>query len=675
MAMACALAALHPVFLAAMAPRTLALQARAADAPAAWSFEFAPPRGHAPNGWWIDVAASPSGEASNVAVEAIIPPNEPREATLRWHGPRGQLTVSSVLIRTHVFKHEFRPEQALAAAMELPATAEPGSTVLVIPPRPWYLGWPLRLSLAAAIFFLVWVLLEAVFTVARRCEGRSSGIAAPDPGSAGRGPLTLRVVTVVVVIAGPAWAAWWSPMIAGGDSGDYASFAARFPRESLLQLYNGYRLPGYSLLIAPFMHGMQRFEVGVGLAQAAIGVFTSLLVWSFVARRARAPWPHVAAMLVAIDPISLCWQRILLTENLAMFFAVAIAWMLDRALATRSAPKAVLWAACTGLLGGCASWVRGNFQLTPIISAGGLMAAGFVGDRRLRGVVAAGLCLAAAGAILAPAIAQNKRKMDVPSFIVGTKCNRIVFAWLNECAEWNQTGAFTFEQFRAVRARVQSGLGEWGFCDLLETTSAMPTPYTYPWAQREHRAGIVAAESLRRRPGEFVSRAAESTLVQLGVPLRTRSYYLDSSEGLLAPMRGRLTPAMAASWRAWSTQRAAPIDRVLRESADRGEALRGSANARAYDVLYVVFQYGRPVLLLLLPLAGARMFARSDYAGVTIVAMIVGNALAVAVLSGGGEARYGMPLWPLMTACVFAGLFPRRGSQDEQVAVNRVDPL
>lgn len=666
------MAALHPIFLAAIAPRTLTVQARAVDACPAWSFEFAPPRGQAPNGWWIDAAASRSGEPSTIAVEVIVPPDEPREATLRWHGPRGTLTISSVSVRTRVFRHEFRPAQALAAAIELPASGEAGSSVLAIPPRPWYVGWPLRLSLGAAVLFFVWMALESVFTLARRCERAAARCAGHVDSPGIRGSRMLRLVTFAVLIAGPAWAAWWSPMIAGGDSGDYASFAARFPRESLLQLYNGYRLPGYSLLIAPFMHGMQRFEVGVGLAQGAVGVCTSLLVWSFVARRARAPWPHVAAILVAIDPVSLCWQRILLTENLAMFFAIAVAWTLDRALASRPASKAVLWGACTGLLGGCASWVRGNFQLAPIISAGGLMAAGIVNDRRLRGVVAAFLCLAAAGAVLAPAIAQNKRKMDIASFIVGTKCNRIVFAWLNGCAEWNQTGAFTFEQFRAVRSRVQSGLGEWGFCDMLETTSGMPTPYSYPWAKREHRAGIVAAESLRRRPGEFVLRAAESTLVQLGVPLRTRSYYLDSSEGLLAPMRGRLTPQMAASWREWSTQRPAPIDRVLRESADRGEALRGSVNARAYDLLYVVFQYGRPILFLLLPLTGARLLARRDYAGVTAVAMIVGNALAVAVLSGGGEARYGMPLWPLMTALVFAGLFPRRAGPAESRDVNRV---
>ena len=125
-------------------------------------------------------------------------------------------------------------------------------------------------------------------------------------------------------------------------------------------------LPGYPAFLSLFIDGVpdQALIRRVTLAQAALGVASTLLSFLIALRLVSLGWAFAAGMLVAIQPHLAIASTYLLTEPLFTFLTLAA--VLGALAAIRSRMR-LPWCAFAGLLLGLACMVRPQLQLVPVL--------------------------------------------------------------------------------------------------------------------------------------------------------------------------------------------------------------------------------------------------------------------------------------------------------------------
>lgn len=124
-------------------------------------------------------------------------------------------------------------------------------------------------------------------------------------------------------------------------------------------------LPGYPAFLSLFMDASpdEAFVRRVALAQAVLGVVSTLLAYLIALRLLPLPWAFATGVLVATSPHMATISTYLLTE--ALFTALLLATMLAMLVALRPGSRYRYWAVA-GLLLGATCLVRPQLQLLPL---------------------------------------------------------------------------------------------------------------------------------------------------------------------------------------------------------------------------------------------------------------------------------------------------------------------
>lgn len=126
-------------------------------------------------------------------------------------------------------------------------------------------------------------------------------------------------------------------------------------------------LPGYPAFLALFMgaHPDDAFIRRVTLAQAMLGVTSTLLAYLIALRVLPLPWAFAAGVLVATSPHMATISTYLITE--ALFTALLLAAVFAIVIAVRPHSHRWQWA-MAGVLVGAACLVRPQLQLLPLLA-------------------------------------------------------------------------------------------------------------------------------------------------------------------------------------------------------------------------------------------------------------------------------------------------------------------
>ena len=126
-------------------------------------------------------------------------------------------------------------------------------------------------------------------------------------------------------------------------------------------------LPGYPAFLTLFLDGYpdDAFVRRVVLAQAALGVVSTLLAYLIALRLLPLPWAFATGVLVATSPHMATISTYLITE--ALFTALLLAATLSAVVAIESPGRRWHWMAA-GVLFGVACLVRPQLQLLPLLA-------------------------------------------------------------------------------------------------------------------------------------------------------------------------------------------------------------------------------------------------------------------------------------------------------------------
>ncbi|HSS21887.1 MAG TPA: glycosyltransferase family 39 protein [Pyrinomonadaceae bacterium] len=123
------------------------------------------------------------------------------------------------------------------------------------------------------------------------------------------------------------------------------------------------RMPGYSLFLAGVYKVFGHDKTAVRIIQALMDTATcgmiGLLAWFWDPDKARKRASSIAAIvLAAVCPFTVIYTATILSENAAMFFAIAMCLTATLALRASSQKKTLLWLLVSGLIAGLAVFFR-----------------------------------------------------------------------------------------------------------------------------------------------------------------------------------------------------------------------------------------------------------------------------------------------------------------------------
>lgn len=650
----------------------------------AWELEWVPEDdGRARNGFWIDLKAYGVPEAAGrystaqpLLVRRELPSYAIRELGLKWHESEGgSYAVERLSVVTKVLGRAVRSE-TLASGGVLTPTQPPSARAGFEAVGVARVMWLCALGIAWA----AWVGVYLCAWGALKLPGLWDRLLAALPAPRGLGPRGLRVLKVAAwgaAIGAPVWLASWAPMILLSDSTAYIWLGKLLWENRDINHLDGWRLPGYALFIAPWIVHTQHYTLWIGATQALLGVGSAVLAFDMLRRRLAGAWPYVGMMLVALDPMLLVWQRMVLSEYPSGFLILLAAWAFvvieprlgngrassppPRGLGASSFGGGVVAVACFAALGvlcGVAAVVRGNLQVLPLVIATGAAASGVINGRAWRGVLAGAALLALCVLTMSPILGHNARVFGRASLVVGTNTGRTIFAWLNTDVDFNQTRLFTFEEFRDLSGRVDRGeINEWQFAAEMQGNTRIAAPTgTHPWVLRDIRCTELLRECMSRMPARYAKRLIKAGASQLGFWVDYPSYFKRVAAGQVSVLRGS---PVAEPTNFYDDLNRFPesirptLARVVHDASD----VHKSPNARALGAWWSVWREARPVLMLLLGLGALRALLRRDVATVVMALFVFGNAAAVVVMQFSGEDRYGMPFFGVAHVAMLLGLF------------------
>ncbi|HYE63613.1 MAG TPA: hypothetical protein VD997_16600 [Phycisphaerales bacterium] len=574
--------------------------------------------------------------------------------------------------RVEVVKATVRPRVLGVRLPSRDVTSESKDRLLPLPPLWRETLWPgavLTGAGAAALTLLAWLITVELLRLEawRACREANQ----PDPHAHPRAR-GWTIATIAVSVTAPALMGLWAPMFLLADSTAYLWFVHDFLKNPTLNHFDGWRLPGYALFIAPLVAWTTDYATWVGIAHAALGALTSLLVLAMLRPRLRAPWPQLAAMLVAIDPLLLAWQRVVMTETLSTLLITLAAWLflkmtddaaapaLDNSIHTPTRPRSwqpLLLAIPVGLVCGYSCTVRGNNQIIPVILAVGAlwMALKF---RRPALIPAAAAILVGAAVVVWPLIRLNQINHNQTRLSVAVDFPKAVFAWDMALVDWNQSGLLTFSEFQEMRNELRtSPVTSWDVMDWIGYTRSVPVPANASnWMRREIRTGALAREARARRGGTFTLRQLQSVVILLGIPLPEPHYAMSSTMGVFRQLRGKPNESTPTNLD-FDAARLPPDIRALVERSVRDVSwMEGHPGARAFGTYFKACLWVRAVIAVAFIASLARLLLTRRHAMATLGLLVLANAVAIPLLTYGCEYRFAAPFVPLTIVVALYGL-------------------
>ncbi len=569
---------------------------------------------------------------------------------LRIEALSGSVTIANPKVYTYLLNIRL-PTQSLSFTTANPVTLTPS-----LPPTWRVVGWRgfLLCGSAGLALTLLWLTIRRAF---RALDARFKP-ALPAPGSR-----RLTRATIAICIAAPILMALWPPMFLTADTTAYLRFAHILLNIGTIDHFDGWRLPGYGLMLAPFIAALRDYAPAVGALQALMGIATSLLVFAMLRPRLPRPWPHAAAVMVAIDPVLLGWQRFVMAETASAFCITLGAWLflrlapctphtrahtLPRTLATAAA----LAATCTAAI-----LLRGNNLIVPTVLLAALLWCALLHKRRDL-LAAAATTAALIGLALLPLFILNHQHYGRFTLTVGSNFTRSLFSWENETTDWNQCGTLSLDEFRAFRDYERNNpLTDWDVMGWIAKTHTVPVPPGAPeWLAMDIRAGALVDESLARLGTVFTRRQYQASLALLGIPVAEPFYALGGTWGLFAQLMGRDYHRTSTNFDFTLDKFPPDMQSLIMRSTHDVSWLRTSKLAHAYAYWFDLWKWWRTILGIAFLIALARLLALGRWAFAAIGLVVLGNIIGVPILTYAAEYRYAAPFYPLLAVTIALGL-------------------
>jgi hypothetical protein len=675
-AMVVAVAMLVAALLARVAlTRDIRLDAEFTDVPVAWALEWSGPDGRR-NGHWIDLGeltgrsrVPRTSTKGSIELRRRLASGTLDAVRLSWQGGAGgKVVISGPMVIPRALGRDLPGEAPVLLGVEggevaprdgawvLTCREPQGRVVMSVPPVP--LSAYLSLVLVALPIATGLMLLPGVLWRLGQGAERLLGECTPRPA-----PRWALGGMLAVVVGVPVWLAVRTPLVVTGDGTAYIWLAHLVIENGNFEHLDGWRLPGYAMVLLPFMAGMERFAERIAWAQAAMSVATSLLLYDMLKRRVPGVWAAVGVALAALDLPVQVWQSVFLSEHVAALLTVLSVWMFirvgDRVGGGRGAAgHAVL----LGLVLAAMCCTRANLQVFAALMPLALLGVGVLRGRRRGGVLAAGACMVTVAACLLPIFVHNHRTFGRASLVVGSQWSRFIWMWDYGVFDWNQSEAITFTQFRDLRDRCEAGeVGSWGVTDLLQEWNAPPVPsHANRWTQRDERCRVMWRESFLRRP-EFVTgltiRGAAGNLGMLGV---LSPHSAGEVRQMLAVVRGWERGVGGTNWTDDLNRFPDSIRGVLARTVSPWPTL-STGDRAVFNALYWAFTMLHHAILPVLVVGMARLWVRREWVLLFACLVLVGHAVAIPLATFSTNPRYTMPLMALTGVLAVVGASgPRR---------------
>jgi hypothetical protein len=656
-----------PLFLA----RTIQFTLDARNAGPKWSLEWQDSTGASINGKWLAATPDASKEL-HIDVSGAVPNYKFERLALCWWDAPGTIVAepAPVHLRERVlwitFVHDLRP------LPDEPTTALG---------RDGAIRWPMpRWSVAQAADFgvLLLLLLAASGLVRLNLRVRFSRPHKQEAVHTGR-PSKPELAALILVIVVNAWLAVRAPMLYCPDSMDYA-VNARLLLDHLrdghaMDHFNAWRMPGYSVFLAPFVSGIEHYNTALGWTQGFLAVMTAWLASRITRAYLGGPWAVLTLLLVGLAPVMLCWSRHAMPELLCTFLMTLIAWAtVQRRLWVHAKLYwAILAAVGMGVATAALCYTRQNFQILAALLPFAVGAWSFV-RQRPRAIVLAFTVFATTAACLAPWIIRNHEQFGRAQFSIGAGYTTAYSASEAHELDANQTGAFSCEEWQ--QGRVQAN-GTFDFLaklrDAQDGPIARQTATLPDWTSLNDRAAAVARESTARHPDRRWRLSLRAFANLLGLwPFETPSF--QENDYWSTPLRH---PADDDLNHSAKPQDYMHLQRKMTQSFyDRTlqstRAWSGSFQAVAFDAAYHVAKILRPIAAICFLVGLITAFRRAEWSLLILGLVPLAHAGALSFLLLSGIDRYQSPFIPLMAvlACygitAIAGVIPRPDDPDSR---------
>lgn len=623
-----------------------------------------------PSGCWQGLPADPLAVSADAVPSATrdkiawsLPWYELASLRLTWEqgAPQG-LSVTEVAVRTR-FLGKVVWRQSLPDAIP-----DASGAVLVPPALPrWAAGPAFLVALGLEVAALtLWTLLSAIdglWTRAQQARSASRARAASRQAGPTRvepSPL-VRAGCFALVLLFPLWMLAWAPLKVTTDGTEYLKFAQSLLEHPSFRVYEGWRQPGYSGVLALLLR-FNDLVVAIGVMHLAMGVATSLLAFVLVRRFSRGWAPYLAMVGVAACPMVLAWQRTVMSETISGLLIMVSACLLLHVclLVERSSKFGAFWCvlggALLGALFGFGALVRSNLLILPVLSPLAVLVVGLRARHAWRAVATVAAMTLVAISLVAPLVLEVHRRYDRWGVSLQANASRQLQSWQNGTTDWNQSAFFPLERFQALRRRVASEpMNEYDFMyELLKN----PVPdFSLPKLVRyDVVCQRASRESFARLGPAHAKVALKAVASQLGFRVRRPWAFQGSVESWLSdilrrPSGERTTLAFRPVEEFTRLQRVTQ-QRAVRPLNNEFDTLNG----HAFAAWWSLWRFCRPVGSVLFLVAMTRLVRRREWPLACVGMWFLANGVALGVLLYAGEDRYAMPFYPAAMALTLAAL-------------------
>ena len=474
-------------------------------------------------------------------------------------------------------------------------------------------------------------------------------------------PLRPAVIGVLLVILVRTWLAAWSPLFVSYDGVQYISNAqtviATGGTESLGG--GGFRMPGYSLMLIPFIKGFHDFGSALVVFQALLGIAVALLCYAMLKQLMPSPWPVLGLVYIGLDPVLLTYEHFALTECLSVFCVTLIAWLTVRrarvATGTVESLPDLADAIILGLLCGLSAYVRSSLQVLLVVVPFVILVMGWHRGIRKVAIMRSAVVACFGIACLLPWIARNYALLGQPKFAPFGDLQRIASFWDAGALDLNQTPAYTLEQWQEIHSRgyfTHTQLGP------LLMTSDLPTARGHDlWPGLEIKSRFLLEEAAARRPLNVLRGGLVAFCNQIGLWNKLDQHH-SGRENIYWSRALRGDPWSATNLFSTSAVQdfEATQDRLPDIERDI-KYLHGSPNAMWFNDYFFAYETTRPIVAVFFLLGlGLALYNRCYAVGaVGVIAVAHAAAMAIVVLSA--IDRYAVPFKPLIAVVAVYALY------------------
>jgi hypothetical protein len=449
-------------------------------------------------------------------------------------------------------------------------------------------------------------------------------------------PLRPAVIGVLLVILVRTWLAAWSPLFVSYDGVQYISNAqtviATGGTESLGG--GGFRMPGYSLMLIPFIKGFHDFGSALVVFQALLGIAVALLCYAMLKQVMPSPWPVLGLVYIGLDPV-------LLLPDLA---------------------DAII----LGLLCGLSAYVRSSLQVLLVVVPFVILVMGWHRGIRKVAIMRSAVVACFGIACLLPWIARNYALLGQPKFAPFGDLQRIASFWDAGALDLNQTPAYTLEQWQEIHSRgyfTHTQLGP------LLRTSDLPTARGHDlWPGLGIKSRFLLEETAARRPLNVLRGGLVAFCNQIGLWNKLDQHH-SGRENIYWSRALRGDPWSATNLFSTSAVQdfEATQDRLPDIERDI-EYLHGSPNAMWFNDFFFAYETTRPIVAVFFLLGLGLALYNRCYAVGAVVVIAVAHAAAMAIVVLSAIDRYAVPFKPLIAVVAVYALYRLASGRNKRSA-------